>query len=58
MSAFDEHRPYKAENGKIYSWIEGRSYYDVDWGQCYERGYYIEICDDTPENRKYYNIND
>ena len=58
MSAFDEHRDYKIQDGKIYRWMRGRSYYDVDWGMCHERGYYYVICEDTPENRAYYNLTD
>ena len=47
---------YKAENGKIYSWHEGEDYYDVDWGMTSRGRGWFYLCQDTPENRKKYNI--
>jgi hypothetical protein len=56
MSAVGDRSEFKIQDGKIYRWMEGRSYYDVDWGMTYERGYYYVVCDDTPENRAYYHL--
>ena len=43
MSAVGDRSEFKIQDGKIYRWMEGRSYYDVDWGMCYERGYYYVV---------------
>ena len=56
MSAVGDRSEFKIQDGKIYRWMEGRSYYDVDWGMCYERGYYYVVADDTPENRAHYHL--
>ena len=47
---------YRVRNGKIQEFCEGATHYDVDWGYRYEPDYWIDICDDTPENRKKYDI--
>ena len=56
MSAVGDRSEFKIQGGKIYRWMEGRSYYDVDWGMTYEGGYYYVVADDTPENRAYYHL--
>ena len=47
------HRVY---NGKIQEFCEGATHYDVDWGHRCDSDYWLDICDDTPENRKKYHI--
>lgn len=47
---------YRARNGRIEELCEGESYYDVDWGNCKEPDFWIDVCEDTPENRKKYGI--
>ena len=52
MSAVGDRSEFKIQDGKIYRWMEGRSYYDVDWGMCYERGYYYVVADDNARGAK------
>lgn len=47
---------YRIKDGKIQELCEGAEHYDVDWGYVYDPDYWITICDDTPENRKKYNL--
>ena len=47
---------YRIEDGKIKTYIEGHEYYDVDWGSRHTKGFWSDLCDDTPENRKKYGI--
>ena len=47
---------YRIKDGKIQELCEGRRYYDVDWGNCKEDDYWVNICDDTPENRTKYGL--
>lgn len=56
MSAIYEGPEYKVKDGKIYKWYDGEDCYDVDWGDTTQgRGWFYE-CEDTPKNRKKYNI--
>ena len=56
MAAMDETPDYKVKDGKIYGYIRTEHYYDVDWGNCVRGGCWIEIANDTPENRKKYRL--
>lgn len=56
MSAMYEGPEYKTQDGKIYEWNEGEDYYDVDWGMTSRGHGWVYLCEDTPENRKKYNI--
>ena len=56
MSAMYEGPDYKAQDGKIYKWYDGESYYDVDWGRTTRGRGWEYWCEDTPENRKRYHI--
>lgn len=47
---------YRIKDGKIQELCEGAEHYNVDWGYVYDPDYWITICDDTPENRKKYNL--
>ena len=47
---------YRVKDGYIQELCEGATHYDVDWGYTYDPDYWITICEDTPENRKKYNI--
>jgi len=56
MSCMYEGPYYKAKDGKIYFFIEGESYCDVDWGMTHTPDRWVYICEDTPENRKERNL--
>lgn len=47
---------YRIKDSKIQKLFEGSSYYDVDWGNCKEPNYWLDICDDTPKNRAKYGL--
>ena len=55
MSAMIE-RVYRVCDGKIQKLIEGEAHYDVDWGYRYDPDFWLDVCDDTPENRKKYGL--
>ena len=56
MDAMYEGPLYRVNNGKIETLVEGYSYYDVDWGQCYSGDTWVSIAKDTPENRRKYGL--
>lgn len=45
---------YRIKDGYIQELCEGKSHYDVDWGNYKEPDYWVNICKDTPKNRKKY----
>ena len=47
---------YRIKDGKIQRLCKGETHYDVDWGYRYDPNYWLDICDDTPENRKKYKL--
>ena len=48
---------YRIKDGEIQELCEGAQHYDVDWGYYrHDPDYWVTICDDTPENRKKYNL--
>lgn len=47
---------YRVKDGKIQELCEGGEHYDVDLGYYYDPDYWINICDDTPSNRKKYHL--
>lgn len=56
MSTMFEGNSHRIKDGKIQELCEGESYYDVDWGQRRSPDYWINLCDDTPENREKYGL--